>query len=203
MLLNFLSNALKFTHEGAIIVRIAELPDGRVRFEVADSGIGIAPENQHALFKFMHKLSEHRDINKTGCGIGLHISSQLVSKLGGEVQVHSSPHNGARFFFDLELPENREFEEHLFSEPDDVESKGSYKIALGGASQSIFIGALDQGESKDAPFELLEGQREERSLILIVDDQPMNIEILKFLLEKKLNRETLVFYSGEKAIEGV
>ena len=73
MLLNLIANAMKFTFEGFVKIAIA-IVDGGIRFEVSDSGVGIKEESLPNLFKLFGKLKESEDINKTGCGIGLHVS---------------------------------------------------------------------------------------------------------------------------------
>ena len=88
VLLNLMSNAIKFTFEGHITVVIRKL-DGKMLFKIIDSGLGIKRESLPHLFKLFGKLQENKNINKTGCGIGLHISQQIVGRLGGEIHVES------------------------------------------------------------------------------------------------------------------
>ena len=73
VLLNLVANAMKFTLRGFVMVAIS-IVEGSVRFEVRDSGVGIKEESLPNLFKLFGKLEESEDINKTGCGIGLHVS---------------------------------------------------------------------------------------------------------------------------------
>ena len=84
VMLNLISNAMKFTFEGFISISVV-LMENIVRFEVRDSGVGISEESLPNLFKLFGKLKEKYDINKTGCGIGLNISQQIVCQLGGQI----------------------------------------------------------------------------------------------------------------------
>jgi PAS domain S-box-containing protein len=113
VLLNLLANAVKFTDAGQISLRVRPLgpaatgPEGqrqmRVRFEVADSGIGMSPEQLERLFQPFEQVGE-AGRRSGGAGLGLAISRELVRLMGGELQVSSQPGRGSVFSFDLELP---------------------------------------------------------------------------------------------------
>ena len=102
VLINLMSNAIKFTFDGHITVVIRKV-DGKLLLRVVDSGVGIKRESLPHLFKLFGKLQENKNINKTGCGIGLHISQQIVGKLGGEIHVDSQEGHGSTFTFSLPL----------------------------------------------------------------------------------------------------
>ena len=87
VLLNLISNALKFTRKGGITVDIKEGRRGLIEFEVTDTGIGIAEEDLPRLFQFFGKLQDRAGLNVNGCGIGLHVSRKIVQKLGGDLRV--------------------------------------------------------------------------------------------------------------------
>ena len=112
VLLNLMSNAIKFTFEGHITVVIRKV-EGHLLFEVIDSGVGIKNESLPHLFKLFGKLQENKNINKTGCGIGLHISQQIVGHLGGEIEVDSQEGHGSIFSFSLPLDEVEESDEEI------------------------------------------------------------------------------------------
>ena len=106
VLLNLLSNAVKFTERGQVQLgtRCLRLGDMkvRVRFEVADSGIGIAEDQLATIFLPFEQAS---DVQRRygGTGLGLAISRQLVHLMGSEIRVESRLGHGSRFWFDLEL----------------------------------------------------------------------------------------------------
>jgi CheY-like chemotaxis protein/anti-sigma regulatory factor (Ser/Thr protein kinase) len=102
MLGSLLDNAVKFTQQGQIHVR-AKLQEGRVRFEVEDTGRGIPLERQKQVFNRF----EHADIQTKraygGTGLGLAICEHLVALQGGRIGVESTPGQGALFWFELPL----------------------------------------------------------------------------------------------------
>ncbi|MBN8564004.1 MAG: CHASE2 domain-containing protein [Leptolyngbya sp. UWPOB_LEPTO1] len=101
VLMNLLTNALKFTQQGAISLRVLWIEASRLRFEVEDTGIGIAPHEMQSLFKpFMQTESGRR--SGQGSGLGLSISQQLLQLLGSKLQVHSTLQVGTMFWFDLD-----------------------------------------------------------------------------------------------------
>jgi signal transduction histidine kinase/CheY-like chemotaxis protein len=103
VLFNLLGNALKFTERGQIAFTVSVV-DGRVRFEVADSGIGIAPAERETIFEAFHQAGTPA-LSAQGTGLGLAISRRLVEIMGGLLSVESAVGAGARFWFDLPLPE--------------------------------------------------------------------------------------------------
>ncbi len=105
---NYISNALKYTQEGGhISVRGREI-DGRVRVEVEDDGPGIAPADQALLFAEFQRLAQAGDGGSDappGTGLGLSIVRRVVEVHGGSVGVESHPGEGSLFY--LELPAAR------------------------------------------------------------------------------------------------
>jgi signal transduction histidine kinase/ligand-binding sensor domain-containing protein/CheY-like chemotaxis protein len=108
VLVNLGGNALKFTEHGEVIVRLGLLgsEDGhlRVRIEVADTGIGIAPENQARIFDKFAQEDASTTRRFGGTGLGLAISRQLVELMGGLLAVNSVPGQGSTFSFELSVP---------------------------------------------------------------------------------------------------
>jgi signal transduction histidine kinase/CheY-like chemotaxis protein len=99
---HLLDNAIKFTSEGRIVVRVQRMGGG-VLFEVQDSGIGIAADRQKQIFNGF----EHADVQTNrqygGTGLGLSICERLVTLQGGTIGVSSAKGQGARFWFELPL----------------------------------------------------------------------------------------------------
>lgn len=104
---NLISNALKFTHEGEVIVRMStfDVNSGKlpVMFEVSDNGIGIDPEDQATIFESFAQAKGSTARTYGGSGLGLAICKQLVEQMGGELSVSSSPNKGSVFSFNLAL----------------------------------------------------------------------------------------------------
>jgi len=105
ILVNLVGNAVKFTQRGGVRVAVARAADKRLRFEVADTGIGIAPERLARLFEpFTHDIDQ-APLPREGTGLGLALSQRCVRLLGGALEVTSTPGQGSCFVFELALPE--------------------------------------------------------------------------------------------------
>ncbi|MCI4669234.1 MAG: response regulator [Bacteroidia bacterium] len=107
ILLNLLGNALKFTHEGFVLLtaNIKEKKHNRVRleFHVIDSGIGIPPKKLDSLFEAFTQVDSSTTRNYGGTGLGLNISRRLVELMGGRISVQSEVGKGSDFFFEIEI----------------------------------------------------------------------------------------------------
>jgi signal transduction histidine kinase len=100
VLLNLLSNALKFTPEGGRIDVSARLQDGSVEISVADTGVGIAPEDQEAVFEEFRQVGR-ADKKAEGTGLGLTLCRKFVELHGGRIWVNSQVGVGSTFTFTL------------------------------------------------------------------------------------------------------
>lgn len=103
VLLNLVSNAVKFTQTGHIVIRASvqeQHADGvMVRLEVVDTGIGVAPDRQDRLFKLFSQVDASTTRRFGGTGLGLAICKRLTELLGGEIGVHSVLGKGSTFWF--------------------------------------------------------------------------------------------------------
>jgi CheY-like chemotaxis protein/HPt (histidine-containing phosphotransfer) domain-containing protein len=106
-LLNFAGNAVKFTASGHVALRALLLAQSgdelRVRFEVADSGIGLSADQQARLFRAFEQADGSTARRFGGTGLGLALTRRLIEMMGGEVGVHSRPGEGSTFWFDVPL----------------------------------------------------------------------------------------------------
>jgi PAS domain S-box-containing protein len=185
MLVNLLSNAVKFTPDGGrvgIDVHSVEDPEG-ARFEVWDTGIGIAPENQAKLFRSFVQLDSSLSREYNGTGLGLALVRRMAELHGGHVGLDSAHGKGSRFSFFLpaRVPEvvpdseTRFFARHL--NPSPAGSPGS-AAATAVAAEPIM----------------------EQPLVLIADDSEINTLLLRDYLERSGYR--LIFaIDGREAVD--
>ena len=111
VLLNLLGNAVKFTKEGKVLLRVSALRSRQqeaqhvdlIRFEVIDTGVGMTPEAVGKLFKPFEQVGDAQS-RAEGTGLGLAISRRLVQLMGGDIDIKSEPGKGTTFWFEIELP---------------------------------------------------------------------------------------------------
>jgi PAS domain S-box-containing protein len=155
-LLNYASNAVKFTEKGTVSVRVtvqSEASDSVVlRFEVQDTGLGIDAETLPRLFKVFEQADNSTTRKFGGTGLGLAITHRLAQLMGGEVGAESTLGTGSTFWFTAKLRKGRRLAPRLATTPVDAER------------------AIRGDHS---------GKR-----ILVVDDEPVNREVAKMLLEE-------------------
>lgn len=104
VLINLVSNAVKFTDQGEIRLTVRVEGGERLRFEVADTGCGIAPEQRSRIFEPFRQGDASTARRFGGTGLGLAICRRLVEAMGGRLEVASEPGVGSRFWFVLSLP---------------------------------------------------------------------------------------------------
>ncbi len=153
VLLNLLGNAVKFTDEGRVTLRVSSdtqpMTPGtcKLRFEVEDSGVGIAPEQLERIFQPFEQVGDVvRQIE--GTGLGLAISRQVVRLMGSDLRVESEPGRGSRFWFEVTLP--------------------------------LVEAAV---EAAQPPERVIAGYQGPRRKVLIVDDAPSNRAVMADLLQ--------------------
>lgn len=101
VLLNLLGNAVKFTEEGEVVLRVERNPDddgpGHLLFTIRDTGIGIPPEKLHAIFERFTQVDSSITRQYSGTGLGLTISRRLIERMGGKIEVASEVSKGSTF----------------------------------------------------------------------------------------------------------
>ena len=192
ILKNLLSNAIKFTERGQVSLSISHEPANGIVFAVRDSGIGIAPDQQQAIFGAFHQVDGTSNRRYGGTGLGLSISRDLAHLLGGQISVDSSPGQGS--VFSLILPERYE------RVAQDIEplSLRPAVDSLPPAQQAPVVAAPKRptpvfaDDRERAPF----GNR----CILVIEDEPNFARIL-FDLAHELGYSCLVAQGADAGFE--
>ena len=157
-LLNYATNAIKFTESGTVTLRLAMLAEHAdsvlLRFEVEDTGIGIDAAVQTRLFKTFEQADNSTTRRYGGTGLGLAITRRLAALMGGEAGLHSQPGIGNRFWFTARLARSN------MPAPDDP----------------------DQWRARAAEAALRRDHAGRQ--VLLVEDEPVNREVVQILLEE-------------------
>ena len=184
---NVLTNAVKYTREGYVELRVSqrelgvsqrELREDRIMLvvEVEDTGIGISRENQEKIFDAFQRVDESANRNIEGTGMGLRIARQLTVKMGGVIRVSSEVGKGT--IFTIELPQGVR----------GTEKMGSYAQYR----ESMRAEQMVSAASFRAP----------NARILVVDDVPMNLKVIRGLL-KETQIQVEEASSGAECLEKV
>lgn len=119
ILWNLIGNAVKFTQKGGVNVKVWRENDGKLFFEVKDSGIGIPQDEQDKIFAMYYQVKDQNGGKPaTGTGIGLAVSKRLAQNMGGDIVVRSTPGEGSCFTLSIDAPV---VEEALSPQPEDAE----------------------------------------------------------------------------------
>ena len=175
ILINLVGNALKFTQWGLVAVQVRLVEDHSsgllLRFEVQDSGIGISAEDQKKLFTAFEQADTSTTRKYGGTGLGLAISKRLAQMMGGKIGVESQEGAGSVFWF----------------------------TARFGKSRPVADSALEQKATALSAEEQLK-TRYAAALSLLVEDDPVNQEVSRGLLEEAGLKVDLA-EDGEQALE--
>lgn len=172
IMVNLVTNAIKFTEEGHVrlSVQVESESERRVllRFVVSDTGPGIPEEQHRSIFDSFTQVDASLTRRHGGVGLGLSIAKRLTDLMGGTIGVASAPGEGATFWFRIPF-------ETVAERP----QSGSPGASAGAESQR---------------------EREERPLVLVVDDSPVNQRVLTTLL-RRLGCEVMVATNGAEAVD--
>ncbi|RMF82679.1 MAG: response regulator [Planctomycetota bacterium] len=182
ILINLIGNAIKFTYEGRIDLRIAferEPQPARIRFQVIDTGVGIPPEQLNTIFSPFTQADESMSRRFGGTGLGLTITRRLARMLGGDVTVKSTPGEGS--IFEIAIV---------------AEVVGNAPLIKPDASGQLMSPDTSTSEKKadQAVLPTLDCK------ILLAEDGPDNQRLITFIL-KKAGAEVELAENGQLAVE--
>lgn len=105
ILINLIGNAIKFTDTGHVRLSLSRLEDGKLQFDIEDTGIGIPESKRSLLFKTFSQADNSTSRKYGGTGLGLVICKRLAEMMGGSIGYRSNPNGGSVFWFTLDLAE--------------------------------------------------------------------------------------------------
>jgi signal transduction histidine kinase/ActR/RegA family two-component response regulator len=202
VLLNLLSNGIKFTHRGHVTLQVsagasaqinlpedalAPYPLSPICFRVIDTGVGISPEDLVTIFQPFEQVGEMAS-RSLGTGLGLAISKQIIELMGGELQVKSQQGHGSSFWFMVAFPESVKVAKLRTFEADEE------------ISDLPDSGDLSMDLSEQSKVMTVRGYQGERRRILVIDDNEANRLVLSNMLEP-IGFEVLLAEDGVQGLE--
>ena len=185
ILLNLLANAVKFTARGNVLLRVMIIGQddrtARIRFEVKDTGIGIAPAKQARIFEPFVQADDSITRTYGGTGLGTTIARQLVMLMGGQIGLHSAVGVGSLFWFEIPL---------AFGEPMGLDLTEELS-----STQRLSADAM--GAQILSKITKIRGAR-----ILVAEDNATNQRVAQMVLESAGHRPTIVD-NGEAALDAL
>lgn len=197
ILKNLLANAVKFTEHGKVSLHVRAGGNGRIRFEVCDTGIGIAREQLDVIFEAFRQADGSTRRRYGGTGLGLSISRDLAERMGGGIQVDSEPGRGSCFI--LELP--------LQGAPAaSAADAAEVPVAASPTAPAVLPAAPVRAATAAAPVTAMAGVADDRGrrqragrLILAVEDDATFAEAL-VALAHELDFDCVVAGTAEEAL---
>jgi len=176
-LLNLLSNAIKYNRQGGVVeLTVEQISEVKLRFCVSDTGLGIAANRLHELFKPFKRLgAESSEVE--GSGIGLALTRQLVESMGGEVGVKSTQNVGSCFWIEIPCDEHTKI-------------TSSDKSA---SFNSATKGDLLAREPKS--------KTESQFSILYIEDNPVNLKLVQRILRRRKNIKLMAAHTPDLGID--
>jgi len=217
---NLVSNAIKFTQQGEVMVRVSGTEeadnDVLVRFEVTDTGIGISSEAQERLFQPFVQAEVSTSRRFGGTGLGLVIAAKLINQMGGEVGFESAPGKGSNFHFTVRLEKGLK----IFR-PWMIATAGS---CLSGVKALIVDGAPNNhhgipeylsswgienaavgDEAKTLDFLKRARDGDEKQVVILIDEQASGVDALRLARAIKdqcdINHNKIIMFSAESAVQ--
>lgn len=179
ILINLVGNAIKFTSHGSIRIFAHGPEEGMIHIGVEDTGMGIPSDKLEAIFDSFYQLDGSEVRQRGGAGLGLSISRKLVELQGGKIKVESEEGKGSVFSFTLPMAGKG------------VEKKDGERYQI----TETLAKAIETMEKDSVPIPAEEKRPARDETILVVDDDPINLQVLD-------NQLSLQGYTVARAMEG-
>ncbi len=198
---NLIGNAIKFTSEGTISIS-AEVVNNQLEICVSDTGIGISEEQLPYVFDSFHQVEGSAGRHYAGTGLGLAVTKQLVELHGGKIYAKSTLKQGTKLFFTLPLLSANDSTQILHKSEEARISRVSakFKTIEKSDNNEIISESAAKQQQKNHQEEELAKKRHEHFHILVVDDEPVNRQVLINHLSLQRYRVTSA-NGGKEALE--
>lgn len=200
VIINLLSNALKFTSRGRIVIRVSmtdQILDEHLllKIEVEDTGIGIGEKDQERLFLPFSQIENGRSMNIEGTGLGLMICRQIVGLMAGDIGVESTLGKGSTFWFTVPFTVNEDCE--LASRDESVALQDDFQGAASVVSPTL---SPRTSVTEVTPPPVTISQREGMPMILVAEDNEINQKVILGYLER-MGLTPDVVNNGREAVD--
>ncbi len=187
VLLNLASNAIKFTHQGEVVIEVSLVREDAdravIRFSVTDTGIGIPEDRLGRLFKSFSQVDSSTTRKYGGTGLGLAISKRLVEMMGGQIAVESQEGKGSTFWFTADLAKQHGdgMDQKLCPMPEDIRGKRILAVDDNAVNRRIMQAYLESWHCRatvvGSPQEALEEMASAAK-----KNEPFDMAILDFMM---------------------
>lgn len=180
ILINLAGNAVKFTHQGGVGLRVTRAPTGAIRFAISDTGPGIASDRQEAIFQDFEQADGSATRKHEGTGLGLAISRRIAELMGGALRLERSDDTGSEFVCELPLPAAPG------STMQNPASLAGRRVLV--AANSPFEGPWLGERLAAAGAQVAREAGEAEALVRLADDEPFDIVIVDCALGEAATR---------------
>ena len=208
VLINLVGNAVKFTKEGEVRVRIGSVSDKgdhvTIRAEISDTGIGVAEDDLGRIFEKFEQVDGSQTRNFDGTGLGLSISKQIIDLLGGQIGVDSEIGKGSTFWFELKLPmdiakeSTSNFDVNAAAAETVIKSSNACVApAEKAATNQQFIASTHNCRLSDSSGG---SPNNNKPVILVAEDNVVNQLVIKTMIDRN-QYEVCFAADGQEAVE--